>query len=302
MLDKLYFWKGGGNGSLSSSGGGGRSGLNLLLIILVLLGLMAAGAGGYWYYYIYTPEKERQAEQEAVIAQIKADISSVNSFYQTALDGISIPQTISLFEEINRGIFPLRLAFIGDKFGYTCDTSKCNFSMQLDEGNIATYPVVNMWGKDYKASAFLPKKGQAGYGFQYTNVSIKREPNEFLNAYKAKKPVELFPCREIISYITSYNSFLGKKPPMGGAVKLMKNPATTVQELEKKLGAQAFSFGLLSGAWEIEVKGDESSADSAMINMLITLYKQPYRSAFLIRKIDSTDKGIKVSGGLVCKA
>lgn len=158
MLDKLYFWKGGGNGSLSSGGGGGgRSALNLLLIILVLLGLMASGAGGYWYYYIYIPEQERQAEQEAAIAQIQADISSVNTFYQTSLDGISIPQTISIFEEINRGIFPLRLAFIGDKFGYTCDTSKCNFSMELDEGDIATYPVVNLWGKDYKASAFLPK-------------------------------------------------------------------------------------------------------------------------------------------------
>ncbi|MEB4676975.1 hypothetical protein MXL54_19655 [Enterobacteriaceae bacterium G50] len=302
MLDKLYFWKGGGNGSVSS-GGGGSSALKLLLIILVLLGLMAAGAGGYWYYYIYIPEQERQAEQEAIVAQLQADTKSVNSFYESSLEGMSIDQTLSLFEEINKSLFPLRLAFVGNGLSYTCDDKKCDFSFDLNDGVVATSPVLVFSEKNYKASPYLPKgKQDAKSGFQFTNVAVNVEKNALLKAYKQKKPVELESCNEIVSYVTSYNSFLGSKPKNGGRIKFISFPSSTVDALEKKLGTQVYSFGMRSATWEIEIKGASTSPMDDMTDMQMILYKQPYRSAFLIRKISSTDKGIKVSGGLVCKA
>lgn len=298
MLDKLYFWKGGG-----SAGGGGSSAMKLLMIILVLLLLMAAGAGGYWYYYIYIPEQEQKAEQEALIAQRQADISSVNDFYENTLDGITIPQAISLFDEIGRGTLPVWIAKIGDKVGFSCDTKKCNFSFELEEGVVATYPTLTFWDKAYKASPFLPKGKKVAFGYQYTNVAVKLDANEFLKAYKAKKPIELFPCGEIVSYITAYNSFLGKNPAKGGVITLKSFPATTVEELEKKLGSQVYAFGMKGATWEIELKGQQDSdLSSTLTDVQALLYQQPYRSAFLIRKIDSTNKGMKVSGGLVCKA
>lgn len=297
MLDKLYFWKGGG------TGGGRSSAMSLLLIILVLLILMGGSAGGYWYYYIYTPEQKQKAEQEALIAKRKADISSVNTFYEKTLDGITIPQAISLFNEIDRGMLPVWIAKIGNKVGFSCDTKKCNFNFELEEGVVATYPTLTFWDKAYKPSPFLPKRGKVAFGFQYTNVAVKLESNEFIKAYKVKKTIELFPCGEIISYITAYNSYLGKTPPKGGLITLKNFPATTVEELEKKLGSQVYAFGMKGATWEIEVKGKQNNdLSSTLTDVQALLYKQPYRSAFLIRKIDSSDKGLKVSGGLVCKA
>ncbi|MFY2738484.1 hypothetical protein [Pseudocitrobacter faecalis] len=296
MLDKLYFWKGGGTG-------GGSSAMSLLLIILVLLILMGGGAGGYWYYSIYIPEQQQKAEQEALVAQRQADISYVNTFYESSLEGIAVPQAISLFGEIHRGTFPIWVAQVGNTLGFSCDTKKCNFSFELEDGIIATYPSLTLWGKTYKASPFLPKSGKVKFGFQYTNVAVKLESNEFLKAYKAKKPIALFPCGEILSYITAYNSYLGKTPQKGGVIKLKTFPATTVEELEKKLGSQVYAFGIRSATWEIEVKEQlNNDLSSPLTDMQALLYQQPYRSAFLIRKIDSTDKGMKVSGGLVCKA
>ncbi|AGB76588.1 Flagellar basal body-associated protein FliL [Enterobacteriaceae bacterium strain FGI 57] len=295
MLEKLYFWKGGS--------GGGSSTIKLLLIILLLFVLLAGAGAGYWYYYIYSPEQEQKAAQEAAKAKLQADISSVKNFYQTSLDGMSIPQTLSLFSEINREILPLRLAFVGNGLTYTCDTKKCDFNFDLDNGVVATYPVVKMWGKEYKASPFLPKgKQEVKSGFQYTNVTLALDDNDLLQAYKNKKDLSLLPCGEIVSYVTTYNSYLGKNPKKGGRIKFITFPATTVEVLEKQLGTQVHSYGMRSATWEIEIKGDSNSVTRNMTDMQMLLYKQSYRSAFLIRKIASTDKGIKVSGGLVCKA
>lgn len=295
MLEKLYFWKGGG--------ASGSSALKLLMIIFFLLILMAAGCAGYWYYYIYTPEQEQKAAQEAAREKLMSDISSVNTFYETSLDGMGIEQTLSLFEEINKSLFPLRLAFVGKDLAFTCDSKKCDFSFDLDDGVVATSPVLVFKGKDYKASPYLPKgKKSSKSGFEFTNVASKIDKNALLNAYKGKKPIDLESCNEIVSYVTSYNSFLGKNPKNGGRIKFINFPSSTVDALEKQLGKQVHSFGMRSATWEIEIKEDNTSPMDVMTDMQMILYKQPYRSAFLIRKITSTDKGIKVSGGLVCKA
>lgn len=295
MLENLYFWKG-GNAS-------GNSALKLFIIILLLIIIMAGGCAGYWYYSIYTPEQEHKAAQEAAIAKLQSDIASVNTFYEKSLEGMSIIQTLTLFEEINRDLFPLRLAFVGDSLTYVCDSNKCDFSFNLDDGVVATYPVLQFRGQAYKASPYLPKGKQAAKsGFQFTNILIKNGKNAFLKAYKAKKEIELSSCGEIVSYITTYNSFLGKNPKKGGRIKFITFPASTVDALEKELGTQVHSYGLRSATWEIEIKGNNTSTMDDMTDMQVILYKQPYRSAFLIRKIASTDKGLKVSGGLVCKA
>lgn len=295
MFDKLYFWKGGN--------GGGGTAFKLIMIILILLVLMSGAGAGYWYYYIYSPEQAQKAAQAAARAKVQADISSVKTFYEKSLDGMTIPQAISVLDEIRQKLMPLRIAFVGDKIGYVCDTNKCDISYELDDGVVATYPVVNFWGKDYKASPFLPKgKKEAKSGFQYTNVAIKSQKNELLKAYQAKKTIDLPSCGEVVAYVTTYNSFLGNKNKKGGRIKFNKYPATTVDVLEKQLGTQVYSYGMRSATWETEIKDNDNSAYRALTDIQMILYKQPYRSAFLIRKIASTDKGIKVSGGLVCKA
>jgi len=98
------------------------------------------------------------------------------------------------------------------------------------------------------------------------------------------------------------NTEKANKAQRDGIILFKKYPASSVKETEAALAGRLSFRGLMSASWEMQVSDDIDafSAGAPEINAQLALYKQAYRDAFLIKKIESNDKGIKISGGLVC--
>lgn len=299
MLEKLYFWK---------SGGGGMSTLSRILVIfLIAMLLLCAGGGTYWYYYIKLPADESLAQQQQAADALKADIASVRRWYEEALEGADINAGIHIIDELYRAEMPLRVLRLRIKGKtYSCTLKACQLTLEFEPGAIVTQPEINFSGKRYQPS-FPIQKGKNSTGktteLIYTNMVIKGGNNSLLSAYKKSKPLDLYACDEIISYIKTYNSMLsaGAGKSVGGEIVYKTLPASSITEKAKRLSGQVKSYDMLSADWTMELKGNENNKVTE-IDAQMALYKQAYREAFLIRKIETLKNGIKVSGGLVCKA
>ena len=298
MLESLYFWKG-KSGIFSTS--------RIIIIILVIALLLCGACAGYWYYFIKMPQDEMLAQQQQAAQKLLNDKASVHDWYEKSLEGMSIDFGIRLIDEIHRSVIPfalIKLPVEGRSYG--CSLKACHMTFEIDPDAILTQPELTFFGKTYAAS-FPVKKGKNrsnGVSLEYNDMKIARKENGLLSAYKKNKPLSLYSCNEVISYIKSYNSTLtgGKGKKKNGEIVFKTLPKSTVAALEKTLAGDVKAYGMLSAEWNMTLTKPHSTSVNEGILLQVALYKQAYRDAFLIRKIETINDGIKVSGGLVCKA
>jgi len=301
MRERVYFWKR-KNGYTMPFGG-------ILLLFIAALVIMGGGFA-WWYYGIKLPAENRRLRQLALHQQ-QADLASIVSFYKKSLAGMDIPQAITLLAEIRRNTLTmsaLGLAIKSERI--LCDTLSCAFGFKLQPNAILTLPVIRFFDKTYPALVPVKREKDSApiNDFEYTKVALPYKESKLLKAWQSHSTLKLHSCNEIISYVNSYNSLLtparGNKGLNNGAIIYKSYPASAVKNKERGLAGQLNVRGLMSAAWEMQIN-DESHAFYARapeVNAQVALYKQAYRDAFLIRTIELNDKGIKISGGLVCKA
>ncbi|WP_144817486.1 hypothetical protein [Enterobacter sp. DE0047] len=301
MRERFYFWK--------RKSGYVTPLIAIVTIVTVSLALIG-GAYAWWYYDIKVPAEKKRLHQLALRKQ-QADLAAIASFYKKSLAGVGIPQAIDILAEVRRNTLSVSALGLAIKsVSFECDTLSCAFGFKLQRGAILTLPVINFFGKTYPAS--IPVKREKDKApvndFEYTRAALPYKESRLLKEWQSNRTLSLHSCNEIISYVNSYNSLLksdkSEKTRVNGVITYKSYPASSVKDKEKALAGQLKVRGLRSAAWEMQIN-DESHlfyAQATEINAQIALYKQAYRDAFLIRKIESNDKGIKISGGLVCKA
>lgn len=300
MLENLYFWKNKSNP------------LTIALIIGVVLIVLALGGAGAWYYFIKIPADQKMAEEEQAVAEKKKNIASVKDFYAKSLSGASIDKTIEVLSELHKSLIPIMDVLNMDSTSYHCDNTKCSVQFKFNSGEILTQPELVFWGKTYKPMVPIMKKGQkskAKFDLEYANIDSKMNGNKVLDAYKAgAKDLGLYSCNELMGYINTYNSYVSAK--FGSAGKdnpemlvVKKAPNSTVLDLEKKLTGSIKKYSMLTGTWEMSVSSTSTALGNEFdeLGLQVLLYKQAYKDAFLINKIETLNNGIKVSGGMICK-
>lgn len=300
MLENLYFWKNKSNP------------LSIALIIGAVLIIIALGGAGGWYYFVKIPADQRVAEAEQAVAEKKKNITTIKDFYTKSLSGASIDKTIEVLSEIHKSLVPIRSVLNMDWMSYRCDTKKCSVQFKFNNGEILTQPELVFGGKSYKPMVPIMKKGQrnkAKFDLEYANIDSGLNGNKILEAYKAnRKGLGLYSCNELMGYINTYNSYIRTKPGSGGKdnpemLVVKTTPKSTVLDLEKKLSGSVKSYSMLIGAWEMSVNSKSNTVGNEFdeLSLQVLLYKQAYKDAFLINKIETQNNGIKVSGGMICK-
>lgn len=302
MLEKIYFWK-------------VRRGYDkpIVLTVVIAVGLLMiiCGACVWWYYGIKVPADQKHASQQLALRKQQADLAAIASFYKKSLAGADISQVVPVLGEIRHNtltLFAMGVAIKNRRF--FCDAKSCALGFKIEPNAILTLPVIVFFGENYSASIPVrrEKDRAPANDFEYPRLALPFKGNELLDQWTKKKTLSLHSCNEIISYANSYNSLLttvkGNKAQRDGMFIFKSYPTSSVKEQEKALSSHLKFRGLMSATWEMQIDDDSSSffTHVAEINAQIALYKQAYRDAFLIRKIESNDKGIKISGGLVCKA
>ena len=303
MLEGMYFWKD-KNGSVSKA----KLVLGFLLVAILILG----GCAGSWYYFVMLPDEKAKEEaiarQQQAAQKLRDDIEAVKKFYFSSLTGGGIDETVLLIDEVKK-INEKLLIIPLEKYSFVCDPKSCKFSYALKKGALWVLPQKSFWDKTYNPTALATGKKNTGgkdkMDFQYDKIESRLNTNKYLKEYDSKKPLELYPCSDVVSYIMTFNSMVKK---VGGGMKnldqvvIKKMPTSSVNDLESTLSGKVKAYGLQVGKWELEIKKDESSLSiDDMTNMQLLLYKQAYRDAFIVNKVETKDKGLIVSGGLVCK-
>lgn len=302
MLENLYFWK---------RGGGGASGRKTWLTIIVSLLLIGAVGAGGWYYFVMLPaqkaREEMLARQRQAAQKLQNDIASVNTFYTTSLQGASIEQTIKFLTEVRMSSLGFNILNL-EYERFKCDIKNCSFGYQFRKEQLLVLPQKTFWNETYKPSVPAnDKKNKDKNDFEFKNIASKLNVNSLQKPYKNKEELHLYPCEDVVSYILTYNSFV-KSTKNGHTGKTVDEivikgmPKSSVSALEPQLTGKVKPYGLMAGKWELEVVDEGGEIHKSIINMQKMLLKQAYRDAFLIKQIESTNKGIKVSGGLVCKS
>ena len=302
MLDKIYFWK-------------VRRGYNVRVIataaIVISLFIVAIGAFAWWYYDVKIPADEKRAAQQRALRKKQADLASIASFYKKSLTGVDIHQAINVLEEIRRNTLTLSALGVAIKNRrFNCDINGCAVGFNIEQSTILTLPIINFFGKTYSASVPVrrDKERTPANDFEYSRLALPVTENKLFIQWSRKQALSLHSCNEIMVYVNTYNSQFNSeksnKAQRDGIILFKSYPASSVKETEAALAGHLSFRGLMSASWEMQIGNgsDRFSAGTAERNAQLALYKQAYRDAFLIKKIESTDKGIKISGGLVCKA
>lgn len=297
MLEGFYFWK---------NKNGTASAMRIVPFLLVVVLLLSGAGAGYWYYFIKLPADELLARQQAA-QKIRSDINTVQDWYEKSLDGFDISSGIRILNEIHHTLVPVRMIYFSAKsVNIVCTEKSCNMGFELEPERILTQPELTFFGKRYTAS-FPMQKGKVKtdvISLEYNGMGVKDLKNDLLKAYKKEKKLTLHACNEVISYIKTYNSALEKeeRKSKDGEVIFKSLPKSSVSDLEKRLAGQVKPYNMLFSEWSTEITRGDSNEEDEIILLQAFLYKQAYRDAFLIRKIESIKDGMKVSGGLVCKA
>jgi len=301
MLERIYFWKGKGQYITP---------FIATVAIFTASFIIAGGASAWWYYGVKVPADKKRAMEQLALRKQQADLASVAAFYKKSLTGADIEQTITLLGEIRRSTLAMSALGIPVKSeNFICDTKSCSFGFKLSAGSILTLPVIDFFGHQYAASVPVKKEKESAplNDFEYTRMALPLKQNALLDSWARNKGLRLHSCNEIISYVNTYNSLLNvsknNRTLRDGAFIFKSYPSSSVKQAEKSVGGKLKFRGMMSAAWEMKISSDSDFfyTRAPEINAQIALYKQAYRDAFLIRKIESTDKGISISGGLVCK-
>lgn len=297
MLEGFYFWKN-KNGTATT--------MHIVPFLLVVVMLLSGAGAGYWYYFIKLPSDELLARQQAA-QKIRGEIKTVQDWYEKSLDGFDIISGIRILNEIHHTLIPMRMIYFSAKsVNLVCTAKTCNMGFELEPESILTQPELTFFGKRYTAS-FPMQKGKVKadvISLEYNGMGVKDLKNDLLKAYKKEKKLTLHPCNEVISYIKTYNSALdaGERKAKDGEIIFKSLPKSSVNDLEKGLAGQVKTYNMFFSEWSMEIIQGDNNEEDEIILLQAFLYKQAYRDAFLIRKIESIKDGMKVSGGLVCKA
>ncbi|WAH54304.1 hypothetical protein LMA04_09945 [Pseudescherichia vulneris] len=302
MLEKIYFWK-------------VRRGYNVPVTataaIVASLFIIAIGAFAWWYYGVNVPAHEKRVAQQQALRKKQADLVAIASFYKKSLAGEDILQAINVLGEIRQNTLTLSALGVAiKKRNFICDTKACAVGFKIEQGTILTLPVINFFGQPYPASVPIrrDKERAPANDFEYSRLALPVTKNNLFRQWSRKQALSLHSCNEIITYVNTYNSLLStekrNKPQRDGIILFKSYPASAVKDKEAALAGHLSFRGLMSASWEMQIGNgsDRFSASAPEIDAQLALYKQAYRDAFLIKKIESNDKGIRISGGLVCKA
>ncbi|WP_336855740.1 hypothetical protein [Pseudescherichia vulneris] len=302
MLEKIYFWK-------------VKRGYNAPIIVTAAIAaslfIIIIGAFAWWYYGIKAPADEKRAAQQQALRKKQTDLAAIASFYKKSLAGVDIHQAINVLGEIRQNTLTLSAMGVAIKNRrFICDIKSCAVGFNIEQGTILTLPAINFFGKTYSASVPVrrEKDRAPANDFEYSRLALPVTENKLFIQWGKKQALSLHSCNEIIAYVNTYNSLLNteksNKAQRDGIILFKSYPASAVRDKEAALAGYLSFRGLLSASWEMQIGNgnDRFSAGTAEINAQLALYKQAYRDAFLIKKIESNDKGIKISGGLVCKA
>lgn len=301
MLEKIYFWK---------VRRGYSAPVIATLAIAIGLLVLASAAFAWWYYGVKIPADKKQIVQQQALRKKQADQAAIAAFYKKSLAGTDIPQAISILGEIRQNTLALAAVGIAIKNrNFFCDTKSCVLGFKIEQGAILTLPVIQFFGKEYFASVPVRREKDRTpiNDFEYTRLTLPPAENRLLTQWESKQALSLHSCNEIIAYVNTYNSLLNTKgsnvKQRDGIILFKSYPASAVKDKERALAGHLPFRGLMSAGWEMQVNDDGAlfMARAPEINAQIALYKQAWRDAFLIKKIESNDKGIKISGGLVCK-
>lgn len=302
MREKIYFWK-------------VRRGYSTPVIatamIVTSFFILAIGAFAWWYYGVKIPVDEMHVARRQALRKQQSDLAAITAFYNKSLAGEDISQTINVLGEIRQNTLTLLAMGIAIKNShFICDAKRCAVGFKIEQGAILTLPVIDFFGKAYMASIPVRKEKDraSANDFEYTRLALPFIENKLLTQWKNNQALSLHRCNDVIAYVNTYNSLLNtakvNKTQRDGMIVFKNYPASAVKDKETALAGHLSSRGLMSASWEMQISdsSDHFSARAPEINAQLTLYKQAYRDAFLIKKIESNDKGINISGGLVCKA
>ncbi|WP_312455440.1 hypothetical protein [Pseudescherichia sp.] len=302
MLERIYFWKG-KRGYISP--------LSATITICIAVFILGSGGFAWWYYGVKAPADKKHELQQLALRKKQSELASIAAFYKKSLTGAGIEQTVGVLGEIRRTTLAMSALGIAIKSeNFICDMKSCAFGFKLQPGTILTLPIIDFFGRTYSASIPVSKAKDKSprNDFEYARLTLPFTESTLLREWKSNKALTLHSCNNIISYVNSYNSLLGtakkSKALREGIVAFTSYPASPVREAEKHVAGKLKTQGLMSANWEMQINEDNSFfyTRAPEIDAQIALYKQAYRDAFLIRKIEANDKGIKISGGVVCKS
>jgi hypothetical protein len=272
MLNKNYIWK-----DITRS----SRRLPMMIITVLVIFILLSISGGY--FMIYVPKKEQLAQEEIARQQVSQKLQQVKQFYMDSLAGGDIPSLNRLLTEISRSRIPLQLAGYREE-NVSCDVNNCNFQYILKDRAIFTLQSKNFWHQLY-----IPNFSAGEINYQ--GMPSKLENHPLLLKYQSAERIQLPQCLNLLSYIYSHNTGAANKEK----IILVTAPESSVSALEQEMSARLDqSYHLLMGTWEVELPRESLY----VMHYFKTL---AFPEAFLIKEIAVSEKGTKISGGLLCK-
>jgi len=272
MLNKNYIWK-----DISRS----SRKLPLMVITVLVIFILLSVSGGYFLLYI--PKKERLAQEQIAQQQVAQKLQQVKQYYLESLAGGHITSLNRLLAEIARSRVPLEMAGYREE-NTTCDITSCNFQYLLKDHAIFNLQLKKFW-QHYFMANFSANE------INYQGVPSKLENHPLLQKYQSADDILLPQCVNLLSYIHSHNTTVANKEKL----TLLTAPESSISSVEQEIGLRlSRRYNLLSATWEIELP-------RASIYVMQYFKTLAYPDAFFIKEIAVSEKGTKISGGLLCK-
>ena len=272
MLNKDYIWK---DITLSAR----RLPIIIVTVLVIFILLSISGA----YFLLYVPKKEQLAQEQIAQQQIEQKVQQVKQYYLDSFTGGHISSLNRLLTEIARSRVPLEIAGYREE-NITCDISSCNFQYLLKDHARFSLQLKKFWHQYFMASF-------AASEINYQGVPSKLENHPLLQKYQSADDILLPQCVNLLSYILSHNTTVANKEKLN----LLTAPESSVAPLEQEIGARlARRYNILNATWEIELP----RASIYVMQYFTTL---AYPDAFFIKEVAVSEKGTKISGGLLCQ-
>ncbi len=272
MLNKDYIWK---DITLSA-----RS-LPIIIVTVLVIFILLSISGAY--FLLYVPKKEQLAQEQIAQQQIEQKVQQVKQYYLDSFTGGHISSLNRLLTEIARSRVPLEMAGYREE-NITCDTTRCNFQYLLKDHAIFSLQLKKFWHHYFMANFSASE-------INYQGVPSKLENHPLLQKYQSGDAITLPQCVNLLSYIHSHNTTVANKEKLN----LLTAPESSVATLEQEIGARlARRYNILNATWEIELP----RASIYVMQYFTTL---AYPDAFFIKEVAVSEKGTKISGGLLCK-
>lgn len=249
------------------------------VLSFILLGIMA---GGTWYYFQHQ-QSVRDAEKLQAEQELAKKVKSVNDYYLSILNGVSLSQFIEVFLEVNKSSIPLSIS--GFKLdNYLCDLSKCTFSYKSSSDKIFNVQELFVFNNEYKANI-------SDIGLEYMVSPSPFTNGSLVEKFQSRMPISVAKCSELVNYIHSFNSMItdGKK-----RINLSGYPQSSINTIENILPDVKEKYGFLNVQWSVTLPDN-------IVEMSSFLGRQAYSESFLVNKVEKKKSSdVEVSGILLC--